>query len=198
MKLDLRFTSRTLEELWCQIVIALVFQGPIEKTGGISGLDAKTSGYLTYLWKTGFWTGASGDTLLLASQNMIKADKILLKGLGVSSNYSTEIFSKRIKEVGCNIEGMGINDIGIHIPVIKGFETDFGSQLESACVNLVDAFFIGHKDDPDFLLKIVVSIDGSFIGDLTYVVPFLRNDLDSRLDNTIIFDRDRTCTIDNS
>lgn len=190
MKLDMRFTARGLEDLWCQTVVVLVFQGPAGKADGVSGLDKKTSGYLTYLWERGFWTGANGDMLLLASQNMIKADKILLKGLGVRSEYSIELLTKRIKEIGIALDGLGVNDIGIHIPVVKGLAVDFFLQLESACVHLVDTFLVRYKDDPGFLLKVVVSVNRGFISGLKSTVQSLRECFGSRLDCTIISERE--------
>ena len=54
MKLDLRFTARPLEEVWCEIVVAFVFEGAVENGDCAFGIDAKTSGYLISLKKRGF------------------------------------------------------------------------------------------------------------------------------------------------
>ena len=54
MKLDLRFSERPLEDIWCQAVVALVFQKPNLAGGVLSGLNEKMVGFLTYLEEKGF------------------------------------------------------------------------------------------------------------------------------------------------
>ena len=191
MKLDLRFTSRPLEELWCQTVTGLLFQGPISKSDELSGLDGKTSGYLTYLWDKGFWTASGGEMLLVASQEMIPADKILLKGLGNRSEYNLCHLTKRIDEVGRALEGKGVDDIGIRIPFIKDLESEFLLQLEAACMHLVDPFLMRHKDEDNFLLKINVSLGLAFIGRLESVICSLKKHFLPLLDYTIVIGKEK-------
>jgi len=189
MMLDLRFTPRSLDSLWCQAVVALVFQEDLSTADGLSGLDAKTSGYLSSLNKRGFWTGAKGEILLVPSQGMIKADKMLLKGLGARADYSLEDFSTRLRETGYALEKMGVNDLAIRIPLVEGLEDEYPSQLKAACVHLVAPFLLRHKGESDFLLKIVVSMDETFIGKVEDTVQLLKEHFSSRLDCTIICDR---------
>ena len=69
MKLDLRFTTRPLEYLWCDAVVAFIFQGPYRQENGIPGLDAKTSGGITHLSEKGFLT-ATDLAEYLVQQNI--------------------------------------------------------------------------------------------------------------------------------
>ncbi|MBW2117742.1 MAG: hypothetical protein JRH09_07465 [Deltaproteobacteria bacterium] len=188
MKLDLRFTARPLEEIWCEIIIAFVFEGAVENGDCAFGIDAKTLGYLTSLKERGFWTGEEGDTLLVASQGMIKANKILLKGLGARRDFTPGLLSNRIKETGIAVDKMAVSDIGIRIPVAQGEGFEHTSMLEAACVHLVEPFLINHGDESDFLLKIVFSVNADQIGDLESTVSPLKKHFGSRLDNTIIID----------
>jgi len=188
MKLDLRFAARPLEDVWCEIVVALVFGGTIANGDWAFGIDAKTSGFLTSLKERGFWTGAEGDTLLVASQGMITANKILLKGLGSRRDFTPGLLSERIKETGIAVDKMAVSDIGIRIPVIQGEGFEYISMLEAACVHLVEPFLINHGDESDFLLKIVFSVNADQIGDLESTVSPLKKHFGSRLDNTIIID----------
>ena len=189
MKLDLRFAARPLEDVWCEIVVALVFGGTIANGDWAFGIDAKTSGFLTSLKERGFWTGAEGDTLLVASQGMITANKILLKGLGSRRDFTPGLLSERIKETGIAVDKMAVSDIGIRIPVIQGEGFEYISMLEAACVHLVEPFLINHGDEPDFLLKIVFSVNAGQIDGLESVVRPLKEHFRSRLDHTIVFDR---------
>jgi len=188
MKLDLRFAARPLEDVWCEIVVALVFGGTIANGDWAFGIDAKTSGFLTSLKERGFWTGAEGDTLLVASQGMITANKILLKGLGSRRDFTPGLLSERIKETGIAVDKMAVSDIGIRIPVIQGEGFEYISMLEAACVHLVEPFLINHGDEPDFLLKIVFSVNDDQIRELEPMVRPLKEHFKSRLDHTIIFD----------
>ena len=100
MRLDLRFVARPLEDIWCPILVALAFEDPGDNPGGIGGLDARTGGYLSRLRRQGFWTGAESETLLVASRGMVKAEKILLKGLGMESGYDASGLSRCLKAAG--------------------------------------------------------------------------------------------------
>jgi len=188
MKLDLRFTVRPLEDLWCDTVIAFVFQGPVGNGNGIPGLDAKTSGALTALGEKGFWTGGKGEMLLVPSQGMINADKILLQGLGVQSDYSMDFFTKKIKELASALERMAVNDISIRIPFKEGAESEYPSYVGAACKFLVDFFLSRHNDEADFLLKLIVSLDDMFLADFEPTIRQLKEHFKSKLDYTIVFD----------
>lgn len=189
MKLDLRFTARPLEELWCDTVIAFVFQGALCNGNGVLGLDVKTSGALTALKKKGFWTGVEGETLLVPSQNMIKAEKILLKGLGVHSRYSKDLLIEKVKEVGSALDRIEVNDIGIRIPFKEGAEPEYPSYVETTCSHLVDFFLSQHEKEAGFLLKLVVSLDDAVFANLEPAVRQLKQHFKSKLDYTIIIDR---------
>jgi len=189
MKLDLRFTVRPLENLWCDTVIALVFQNPFRYGNDVFGLDRKTSGALTRLWKKGFLTGEKAETLLMAAQNMIRADKILLKGLGPHSDYGVECLGERVLELGNTLMQMTINDIAIRIPVAEDPAPAHGVYIESACTHLVDAFLMKHEKDDDFILKMVVTSDEPWAHDLESTIRHLKEYFMSKLDYTIIIDR---------
>lgn len=188
MKLDLRFTARPLEEIWCEIIVTFVFEGAIENGDCAFGIDTKTSGYLTFLKKSGFWKGGEGETLLVASQGMIRADKILLKGLGVRRDFTPGLFFEKIKETGIAVDKMAVRDMGIRIPIAHEGDFEDSSMLEAACVHLVEPFLINHGDEPDFLLKIVFSVNADQIGKLESMVRPLKEHFRTRLDHTIIFD----------
>jgi len=189
MKLDLRFTARPLEALWCDTVVALVFQSPSRFGRGVSGLDLKTSGVLTRLRQQGFLTGENGETLLIAAQNMIRADKILLKGLGLHSDYGVECLSKRTIELGNTLLRMAINDIAMQIPVAEDSTPAHSAYIESACTQLVDCFLMKHEKNDNFILKIVVTSDEPWGHDFESTIRHLKEYFMSKLDYTIIIDR---------
>ena len=189
MKLDLRFTTRPLEYLWCDAVVAFIFQGPYRQENGIPGLDAKTSGGITHLSEKGFLTGSDGETLLIASQNRIRAQRILLKGLGSPSEYSKENLSSRILDLARDLKRMAINDFAIRIPNTEASEVEYCSYIESSCTGLVDFFLAQHESNDDFIFKMLVSVDDTVVQDLEQTIRHLKEHFMSKLDYTIIIDR---------
>ncbi|MDY7035159.1 MAG: hypothetical protein SV375_03200 [Thermodesulfobacteriota bacterium] len=188
--MDLRFSDRSLENLWCQAVVAFVFQRPHLLGGVLSGLNEKMAGFLTFLEEKGFWTGTGGETILLASQNMINADKILLKGLGPNSDYDTKILVDRMREVSSTLDKIDINEFGIYIPTLEGLEAEYPAYLEISVLHLVDSFLENHRNESHFLLKIIFSIERYLTSDLKPMMSRLRDHFFSRLDFSIILDQE--------
>ena len=186
MKLDLRFSDRPLEALWCQAVATLVFQRPDIITEALSGLNKKMTGALANVLEGEILTGDRGENFLLATQNTIRADKLLLHGLGPISEFDTKVLQEEIIELGSTLNKMGVKEFGVHIPVVNGFETEYSSHLELSARNLVKAFHTNHKEDPNFILKIVFSVEKNFMDILDSVVNRLREYFEQILEVSII------------
>ena len=188
MKLDLRFSDRPLESLWCEAVAALVFQGPDLTDGALSGLNEKMARFLSDLQEKGFWTGSRGETVLLASQDAIRAEKILLKGLGDSSDYDEKLLVSHIREVGTTFHKMEIREFGIHIPVLEGSEGEHAFHLEMCARQVAHPFFQHHRGDPDFTLKIIFSVENCTDESLGPVAGRLREYFDLQADFSVVID----------
>jgi hypothetical protein len=196
MKLDLRFSDRPLESLWCKAVAALVFQGPDLTEGALFGLNEKMAGFLSHLQEKGFWTGSRGETVLLASQDAIRAEKILLKGLGESTDYDVQLLVSHIREVGTTFNKMEIKEFGIHIPVLQGSEEDQASHLEICARQVANPFFQNHRGESDFLLKIIFSVENCTDEILGPVAGRLREYFDLQVDFSVVIDLETENQID--
>lgn len=190
MKLDLRFSNRPLEDLWCQAVVAFVFQSPDVEGGALSNLNKKMVGSLIELEKKGLWTGARGETFLLAAQSMIKSDKVLFYGLGQSSDFDMARLEEGVRALGPVLDKIEVKEFGIHIPVVEGLEEAHTTYLESSAQLLVDQFLENHGNEPDFLLKIIFSVEDDLMDRLSPMVSRLREHFTSLLDFSIIIDRE--------
>jgi hypothetical protein len=188
MKLDLRFSDRPLESLWCQAVAALVFQGPDLTDGALSGLNEKMARFLSDLQEKGFWTGSRGETVLLASQDAIRAEKILLKGLGESTDYDAKLLVSHIREVGTTFNKMEIKEFGIHIPVFEGSDEEHASHLEMCARQVANPFFQHHRGESDFTLKIIFSVENCTDEILGPVAGRLREYFDLQADFSVVID----------
>jgi len=191
MRLDLRLSDRPLENLWCQAIVATVFKGPYLTEGALSGLDGKMSGYLTSLEKNGFWTATRGEAILVTSQNKIRADKILLKGLGKSSDFEIQLLADCMTEVGSMLDKIEVREFGIYLSPVEVLEAEFPSHLELSVCHMVDPFQKKYNSDPDFILKIIFSIEERFMTILDPIKGRLREYFSSLLDFSIIIDSHR-------
>ena len=158
MRLELRFSKRPLEGLSCQAVVIPAFSDPDLPKEGLSALYDRMTGFWPDLEKAGFWAGTRGETLLLASQGVIGADKILFKGLGERSVFDSIDLTDRMAEVGATLDGIGVREFGIHIPVVADSDEDHASHLELAARHLVEPFLEHHRSEAGFTLKITFSV----------------------------------------
>ena len=188
MKLDLRFSDRPLESLWCQAVAALVFRGPDLTEGALFGLNEKMAGFLSDLQERGFWTGRRGESILVASQDAIRAEKILLKGLGESKDYDIKLLVSHIRELGSTFNKMEVNEFGIHIPVFQGLEEEHASHLELCARQVANPFFQHHRGESDFTLKIIFSVENYTGKVLGPVAGRLREYFDLQVECSVVLD----------
>ena len=187
MRLDLRFSNRSLEDLWSQAVASLVFQTPDLEKGALWSLNKRMAGSLADLSGRGLWTGARGENLLLATQNAIQAEKVLLHGLGPRKEFDFSVLEAEIRALGSVLNRIGVCDFGIHIPS-EGMESQYGHCLELSAIKLIETFFENHKDDPGYFLKIIFSVESNFMDVLSHVVSRLRSHFGLIMDLTIIID----------
>jgi len=191
MKLDLRLTHKFLDQLWCQAVVAFLFNDASLLTGYLSRLDEKLTGTLTQLIGKNFVSGKRDELILVASQQRIKADKLLFVGLGSPKSYSFEILSAAIKRVSSTLEKLELYEFGIMVPWVKGIKLDYTELIKYTIINLIDYYSIHKRDAVNFSLKVIFTIDEKNFPDL----QFLRRELRTYLDLPA---SDYSIAIDNS
>ncbi len=188
MRLDIRFSDRPLEDIWCQAVTVLVFQRSSIKTGALASLNRKMIGGISKLLEDGRLTGDRGENFLIATQNMIKADKILFHGLGPQSEFSISVLKEEAGKLGNTLDKLGVNEFGAHVPVTEGLEAEYASHIEASTKGLLKAYYRNHKDEQDFYLKIVFSMETRFMDVLDSIVKRLRKYLRTIPGSSIIID----------
>jgi hypothetical protein len=189
MRLDLRFTNRPLEELWCQAVVVLSFRVRDKMSPFLDSIDKKLAGNIRNIVHSGIWSGECGDKLLIATQNSIKADKLLIHGLGEESMYSIEVLEREINNTGIALVKMGITEFGFQIPDTSMSRQEFDIYIETAIKSLARVYLDKKKDIPDFILKIYITITNDCIKLVENVADRLRHDLSSLAETSIILDK---------
>jgi len=174
MRLDLRFSDRSLENIWCQAVTGFSFYHPDLEICGLKSLDLKMSGMLSDLISKGRWTGERGESFLLSSQGAIPAEKILFYGLGPASEFNVEILKSSVQTMGSILDKLAVSDFSIYLPLIEGFENEYTIWVEHSIPALVQPFFEAHGKEKDFFLKIVYCVNQELIHLITPIVDRLR------------------------
>jgi len=159
MRLDIRFTKRPLEDLWCQAIVLLVFKGQGISSKVLENVNKKMGGSIERLIKAGIWEGELGEKLLLATQNAIRSDKLLLHGMGPVPEYSINVLKKEIYNVGLSLEKIHVSEFGIYIPKIEGFETEYGLHIETTVKYLSKLYLSQYKDVSDYILTILFTME---------------------------------------
>jgi hypothetical protein len=188
MKLDLRFSDRPIEDLFCEAVAALVFQKPCVTESVLSGLNAKVGGALADLEEKGIWTGAKGENLLLATQGMIRAEKILLHGLGQRSEWDVSLLSDGMMALGSALDKIKIKEFGIQIPFVEDLGGDYITLLEISARQIVEPFLENHRTEPDYLLKTIFSVKDDFGDPFSAMVKRLKEYFHPLLDFSVGMD----------
>jgi len=159
MKLDLRLTHSFLDQLWCQAVVAFLFKDKSPLTEYLSRFDEKLTGTLTQLIDTNFLSGKRDELILIASQQRIKADKVLFVGLGSPKSYSFEILSAAIKRITSTLEKLELYEFGIMVPWVKGIKIDYTELIKYTIINFIDYYSIHKRDAVNLSLKVIFTID---------------------------------------
>lgn len=190
--MDLRLTHRHLDQLWCQAVVALVFEDDSLLTGYLSRLNEKLAGSLTQLIDRDFLTGKRGELLLVASQERIKADKLLFVGLGPVSSFSSETLSSAVRNISSTLERLKLYEFGIMVPWIEEMKTEYVELIKSTIRNLVKCYSVSKRGAADFSLKVFFCIEEGFLADLQSFGQELRRYLASpAADYRIVIDNSR-------
>ncbi len=189
MRLDLRFTNRTLEELWCEAVVILSFKVQDKMSPFLDSIDKKMAGSIRKIVQSGIWSGECGDKLLFATQNSIKADKLLIHGLGEESMYSIDVLERETINAGDALVKMNISEFGLQIPDTSAGEPGFDIHIETAVKNLVGIYLDKYKDAPDFILKFYISITNDYIKLVDMVADSLRKHFSPLTELSIILDK---------
>ena len=174
MRIDIRFTKRPLEDLWCQAVALLIFKGQGTTSKVLENVNKKMSGSIERLISSGLWDGESGEKMLLATQSAIRSDKVLLHGMGQVSEYSIKVLKREIYDIGLSLKKINVNEFGIHIPKVEGFERYYGLHIETAVKYFSKLYLKQYKDLPDYILKVLFSVEKNDIALLEKTAEKLR------------------------
>ncbi len=185
----MRFSCRPLEELWSQALVVPVYSPPDISSGVLVGLDGKLVGTLEGLLASGRWNGERGEKFLIATQNMIKSDKIILYGLGPLTELNEKLMDEEIHNIGNTIDKLGISDFGFNLPHPRGLNLEYPNLLGRALKSLIGLFTERHEYDSEYFLKIIVFVEENDLGLIDTVIDGLRRSFFNLSGFSIIYDQ---------
>ena len=97
-------------------------------------------------------------------------------------------FTECVREAALALDGIGVKDFGIYIPMIQGHERQYPSYLGLSVPYLVEPFWRRHRKKADFLLKMVYSVESGKDVDLKPMVEKLRAFFKDSLQLSIVMD----------
>ena len=186
MRLDLRFLTRKVEDLWCEAIVVPVIQRVPLISGMIGRIDRKLTGYLARLEGSGFLTGKIGETLLIPSEDKIRSHVILLKGMGRLSEIDNGRFSVFIQDSGVIMSNMKIMDWGIHLPEEFVPERELKVSLQESLMGVINAYKSLILTENESLLKIIFSVPEDMLRVINGFRAQLKISLRSFIDLSIV------------
>jgi len=124
----------------------------------MAGVDGKTSAYLRSLNRKGFFEANPGETLLLAGENRLKADKVLLKGLGRKEELSLDMFLDRAAEVAMSVRSISVHNFVVKIPMLFGVD-QYPKQIRKTVQKMMPPFVATEKEGDGCLITAIFSVD---------------------------------------
>ncbi|GEM_PF-988593 len=189
MRLDLRFTYRPLEDLFCQAIVIFSFSTNNGLSGAVKNMDRKMAGSISTIINGAIWSGESGDKLLFATEEAIRADKLLIYGMGKESDYSIEVMKRAASDLCSTLQKIGINEFGFYLPVSERFAPGYMMHLETVIKTLANGYLNKYKDDPVPVLKMYVWVDRGHADEVETLSGSLRELYSSVSDFSVILDK---------
>ena len=173
MRLDLRFTQRPPYAIWCEAVVGFIHEGSFVVKENMAGVDKKTSAYLRALNRRGFCTAKMGETLLLAGEDRLRAEKVILKGLGPKEEITFDVFLAQAGDVALRLRSLGINNFVVKIPLLFAWEL-YHEQVRRAVQEMMDPF-LAQLEDEDDIVTAVFSVERPLLEEIAEVEASLRD-----------------------
>jgi hypothetical protein len=193
MRLDLRFTTRPVEELWCEAAVILVFKIKDRISAYLDSIDKKMGGSIREAIRSGIWSADLGDKLLFATQNSIRADKLLIYGLGNESAYSYDILKREINHLANLLDKIKISEFGFYLAEKTEAGSEYIANVETAIMDLARVFLDKYRDVNEYMLKIFISVKSGHIETAGQIIDRLRNYFSPLSDFSIILDKGTGC-----
>lgn len=183
MKLDIRFSSVPLEELWCEAVVIPVLKKDRLISGIVYKLNQRLDRHLEWLEMEHFFTGLRGEILLIPSGERIKSHMILLMGLGPEHEFEGIHFCSLLRDTGATLSRLKITDLGVFVPEEMDISRISAEDLSQSILYMVSEY--NNSVRPDYV-KLVISLPDRDISYLNELKDFIYKSLIPHIEVSVI------------
>ncbi|MBI5183830.1 MAG: hypothetical protein HY999_05655 [Nitrospinae bacterium] len=169
--IKIKILSQEFIKTETDLAVVTFFKDMIPLKGDAGIIDWLLNGQISNLIKQKKISGAFREKALLPSQNKISSDKILLLGMGKSTNFSTSKISLIYSHLITVILKLNICDFGMDICIKNISDLDYARIVEDIIDGMLKGFSRLLKDSKDFVIKIVEN-DGGRIDILNNAVKY--------------------------
>jgi len=153
--IKIKILSQELLKTETDLAVVTFFKDVIPLKGHAGIIDWLLNGQISNLIKQKKISGSFREKTLLPSQNKISPDKILLLGMGKSTNLS----SSKISHIYSNLIGviskLNIYDFVMEIFIKNVSDLDYARIVEDIMDGMLKGFSWVLRDEKDFAVKII-------------------------------------------
>ncbi len=153
--IKIKILSQELIKTETDIAVVTFFKDVIPLKGYAGIIDWLLNGQISNLIKQKKISGAFREKTLLPSQNKISPDKILLLGMGKSTNLSSSKISHSYSNLITVISKLDIYDFVMEIFIKNISDLDYARIAEDTMDGILKGFSRMLKDGKDYVVKIV-------------------------------------------
>ncbi len=140
----------------------------------MAGVDKKTAAYLRSLNRRGFFGANQGETLLLPGEDRLKADKVILKGLGPKEEITLESFLQRATEAAMALRCLSVCNFVVRIPMLFGLNQYREQQIKKTVESMIPPFLAGERIEEEPVITAVFSVERAVLEDIAEVESSLK------------------------
>ena len=147
-----RLSSKEIDKLEAEAIVLPFFsdERPLKGANGL--IDWRMNGSVSRLLMEGKISGKRGESVLILPRKRIKGDKILMVGLGDSSEFNGSLLEGVSADILRQIAKIGVNNFAIAIPPKNKTSITTAVAATSIIQGMKDAAKAGNiKDDKIFV-----------------------------------------------
>ncbi|UCD84433.1 MAG: hypothetical protein JSU92_14355 [Deltaproteobacteria bacterium] len=138
--MKVKLSDREIKRIECEAVISYFFTDERPLQGVTGWVDQQLKGSLTRLLKNGKINGHFKEFILIGSQDKISSPRILLVGLGDSSQFSFKKYSQISEEIRKVILGMKVFSLATPLPGLHLANLEPSRAAEIFLVSMAKSF----------------------------------------------------------
>ena len=159
--MKIRVSTKSAGHIETEAVVLLFFQDERPLKGASGMVDWRMCGAISNMILSERISGEKGESILIAPSRKIKGKKILMIGLGISSEIDEEKIRKTGMEVINKLANIGVRNFSIAMPP-KQFTSIEVSRMAAAILKGMKE--AGIKDDKMFATLLVEKEDKKEVG----------------------------------